>query len=441
MNTAISLWLGEQDIETAVFDASTDELLEFANVLLCITRYHCVSNKNVNENFSFTANSALSGGAHPCASPECRMSKIEGLISFAALYADVVYIRNPFEYIALKSSAEIIEVDRHNLLAAIYVFIYLRPMIERGIISYAHDVNPFCDMHHNQIALPLIEKINEKSDALAKNISEDLIDKCVVKFNSTNKKAPFFEIMGPSGLIEHGKVYYHPYNPMPPLFKRFRKKGPVYTLGKSEVEDSKVLSMVINPIVQDIMFQEWHTTLSGTSYLCDNGAHMGLVSTINNEVFKANSDAFQSSVGHYLPRIRARDPLVLLDIREREQEAFFVYRDKLRKIINNRWSERELAEVFRDEIQPEINIINKKIRDWKTNSRQSLGEKLLFGTGSVTLGLYAGILPPNIGQIVAALGGVSAAAGILLDWNKTLKDKQQARASDFFFLWEAASGK
>jgi glucokinase len=41
--------------------------------------------------------------------------------------------------------------------------------------------------------------------------------------------------------------------------------------------------------------------------------------------------------------------------------------------------------------------------------------------------------------LVAALGGTSAAAAILMDWNKTFKEKQQARSNDFFFLWEAAN--
>jgi hypothetical protein len=441
MDMAIRLWLGDQEIELAIFDAPPDELSEFADTITCITSHHCRPKKNVNENFSFTANSALSGGAHPCAAPACRVAKIEGLISFAALYADEVYIRNPFEYIALKDPRDIREVDRHNLIAGIYNYLLLRPMIERGIIKYAHDLNPFCDHHHDHFATPLIEKINRKAEALAFNISQELLDQCVVKFNSINPKSPFFEVSGPDGIIEHGTVFYHPYHPPSPIFKKFKKKGPIYTLQKSEVEDSGALDMVVNPIMQDIVFQEWHTTLSGTSYLCDNSAHMALVSSINNKAFAADSQAFKKNVQHYLPQVQSRDPLDLLAIREREQEAFFVYRDKLRKIINNKWSDRELAAIFRDEIQPEINSINKKLRDWKTNSRQSLGEKLLFGTGSVTLGLYAGILPPNVGQLVAALGGVSAAAGIIMEWNKTLKDKQQARASDFFFLWEAASGK
>lgn len=207
------------------------------------------------------------------------------------------------------------------------------------------------------------------------------------------------------------------------------------------MEDSGALEMVINPIVRDITFQEWHTALNGTSYLCDNPAHMMLVSSVNSEAFAANSAAFADGLKHHLPQIYARDPRTLLELREREAEAFFVYRDKLRKLLQetDRWNDKEVARIFTDEILPEINGLKKRLHDWKTNAKDALGEKLIFGAGAVTLGLYAGILPADIGQLVATLGGTSAAGGILMDWNKLFKEKQQARASDFYFLWEAGA--
>lgn len=439
LDTAISLWSNNQSIEESIFKASEDELFELSETLACITRYYSRPGTIRNDNFSFTANSALSGGNHPCAAPECRFQRVERLVSFAALYADEVYIQQPFENIALKGPSEIREVDRHNLVAGIQTYLILRSLIKHGIIKYAHDENPFCDHHYETVAKPLIDEINKKSDRLQFEITKELLDCCSITFNCAKPNSPFFEISGPSGVIEHGKVFFYAYKPLPKIFNKFRRKGPVYTLGRSEMEDSGVLDLVINPIMHDITFQEWHTALTNTSYLCDNSAHIALVSSINDEAFTANSAAFASGLKHYLPRIHSRDPSALLALRNEESEAFFVYRDKLRKLLQGagNWNEKEVAKVFRDEVLPEINLINKKLRDWKSNARQSIAEKILFGTGAVTLGLYAGLLPANIGQLVAALGGTSAAAGILMDWNRTLKQKQHAKSNDFFFLWEA----
>jgi hypothetical protein len=441
LDAAIRLWVSSGNLEESIFGASNEKIFEFSETLVSITRYHAQSGSTKNENFSFTANSALSGGSHPCASPECRIRRVESLISFATLYADEVYIQQPFEDIAQKEPSKIREVDRHNLASGIYTYFLLRPLIKQGIIKYAHDANPFCNHHYETVAKPLIEDINRKVDRLQAEITKELLECCRVTFNYTNSKSPFFDISGPERILEHGQVFFHAYNPPPNMFKTFKNKGPLYTLSKSEMHESGALDFVIHPILRDITFQEWHTALTNTSYLCDNNAHMALVSKVNNDIFSANSSAFASGLKHYLPRVHSRDANALLALRNKESEAFFVYRDKLRKLLKTagNWGEREVAAVFRDEVLPEINVINKKLQDWKLNTRQSIGEKVLFGTGAVTLGLYAGLLPANIGQLVAALGGTSAAAAILMDWNKTFKEKQQARSNDFFFLWEAAN--
>ena len=86
---------------------------------------------------------------------------------------------------------------------------------------------------------------------------------------------------------------------------------------------------------------------------------------------------------------------------------------------------------------PEINLIDKKIKDWKSKTKNSLKTKLIFGSGAVTVGLYAGVLPPDIGQIIAAIGGGTAVTSALMELNSTLKEKDEARSNDFYFLWQA----
>src|SRR5215216_3414888 len=42
--------------------------------------------------FDFVANSSLSGGRFPCFGPECRLSRVDDVARFAALYSDYVLI-------------------------------------------------------------------------------------------------------------------------------------------------------------------------------------------------------------------------------------------------------------------------------------------------------------------------------------------------------------
>ena len=439
-DTAISLWTNS-GIDNAIFESSDEDFFEFIETMSLIGKHHFHSSGVTNENFSFIANSSLSGDAHPCASPDCRQRKLDQLVSFASLYADDVYIQNPFEKIYMRGDKPIREVERREALAGINNYLYLRPLIEAGLIKYATLNVNFCELHSNEIATPLMQTIGKKEDKLIEVLEKHLLEKCKVVFDFQNgdRSLPFFAISGPEEFIEHGTIYLYAYSPMPAMFKQFLGKKTPYSLSSEEIESSRVLDEIIGPIINDLSAQEWHTSLNGTSYLCDNKLQIKLASGINSKAYTANSEAFEKGLKHYLPAVYSREITSLLDLRRKEEESFSVYRDKLNKIMqeSKSWSEEEVSKIFRDQLLPEINLIDKKVKDWKVNTRESISQKILFGTATASFGLYGGVLPANMGEVLAALGGASAIAGSLLEYNKTLKEKQEARKNDFYFLWQA----
>lgn len=441
MDAAIALWI-KGDLQAAIFDSSDEELFEFVTNVALISRHYSTPNTQQNENFSFIVNSALSGGMHPCAAFECRMTKIDQLVSFASLYADEVYIQSPFENLYLRGEQKFRVLERNEILAGIHTYLYLKPLIGAGILKYASVNVGFCLHHLEEIAKPLSESIRKKEDRLYEVLEKFLIERCKVTFDYVegNKRKPFFEITGPNELIEHGKVYFHAFEPLSELYLSFMGNGVPYVLKTDEVKSSGVLAMVIDPIINDLSTQEWHSALNGTSYLCDSKTQIKVASKINSHAYAANSAAFEGAMKHYLPAIYTNDVSAILRLRNKEEEAFAVYRDRLNKIMSETkmWSEDEVSRVFRDQVLPEINIINKKVSDWKASTRESIAEKVLFGAGAASFGLYGGMLPSTMGEMVAAIGGASAVAGTLMDYNKSLKEKTEARKNDFYFLWQAS---
>lgn len=79
-----------------VLDVENDELSEFVKVLNDIIS-ESYSAKPKNNNFSFITNDTLSGHSFPCSEVECKLSNVDTLIRNAILYADKIYIQNPFE--------------------------------------------------------------------------------------------------------------------------------------------------------------------------------------------------------------------------------------------------------------------------------------------------------------------------------------------------------
>lgn len=434
---AIQLW-SDGDISKAIYSSSNDELYEFAELMALIAKYHFSYDGKPNNNFSFIANSSLSGGRHPCANPECRTAKLSELLSFACLYADEVYIQNPFEHVMLKGAERINDADRQELLAGISNYLKLKPYFKKGIIKYAQNGVSLCEHHSKKQAKPLADKIEKKRDRLYELIHDHLIDRCTLIINADSRDDYYIEVSGPDSFVEHGKMYFHFFE-LPKHLKSEVSKGLPYSFSKQEVVEKGLLSMVINPILEDLANQEWHSTFYGTSYLCDNETQMKIASMISKKAIVMDSSAFDSGIRHYLPTIHSHDANTIIQLREREGEAFKVYRDKMNSLI--RVSEcpniEELDAVFRDQVLPAINTIEYSIRNLNKNARDSIKEKLLFGTGAVSIGLYSGILPPDIGPILAAIGGGTAVVNALMDYNKTLKENSEVRKNDFYFLWKA----
>lgn len=436
--TSIML-MSDGDIIESLSSAEADDIFEFAETMALISKYHFKHDQEPNENFSFIANSSLSGGRHPCSYPECRLNKLDQLVSFASLYADEVYIQNPFEQVMLEGVEHISEAARQELIYGVLNYFRLKPLIEKGIIKYAQNMVSLCQYHKETLADPLSKRIERKEEKLYKILHEHLIDKCSIIFDIGKGAGPFLKIEGPESLIDHGVMYFHLYEPLPDFIETIKKEKLPYKLSQKEISENGILSFVISPILRDLSNQEWHSAFYGTSYLCDNQAQMKIASKLNNPVYKANSSSFEKAMKHYLPAIHSKDFTVIAELREQESEAFAVYRDKINAMIrkNKNWSEKEVSEMFRDQVLPEVNLIEKKVKDWKSRSKEALKEKVIFGSGAVSVGLYAGLLPPNIGQIIAAIGGGSAVVGALMDYNKTLKEKEEARSNDFYFLWQA----
>ncbi len=427
------------NIDGTLLNADKDFIYEFAETLNLVIRYYFRYDGKPNENFSFIANSSLSGGSFPCAASECRLNKLDQLASFSSLYSDEVYIQNPFEEIVLRGRGGINLTARHEIISGIYNYIYLKPLIKRGIIKYAQNMVSLCNNHRINLAEPIAKKIQQKEDKLYNLLHDFLLDTCEVTLSLTHDKKPFFEIKSSTEFIDHGVSYFHLMEPFGDYIDHLCTKEMPYVFTKNEIKNEHILRLIITPLIKDLSDQEWHSAFYGTSYLCDNQIQMDIASKLNNPVYKANSTSFNQALKHYLPSIKSRNLEYILDLRNREEEAFNVYRDKINTMFRKSadWNQKDISDAFRDQILPEIHIIEKKVKDWKEKTRGGIKDKLIIGTGTVSFGLYSGILPHDISHLLAAVGGGAAVVSTLIDYSKTLKGKNEARSNDFYFLWQA----
>lgn len=425
-----------EEMVGAIYESSEEDFLDLAVDLAIAVRPEATDL----EPFSFVANSSLSGRTHPCAEFTCREKKLEELASFAALYGDTVYIQDPFESIIIEERQDINNVDRNNLAFGISTYMYLFPLIERGLIKFAQSSVCLCDHHKAEIGEKLHDKRLNLEEQIYDRMKDAMIDRCSFEVDVGKSGQPHIKLSGPDELVGHGVRFLHFNFYVPKEIEVLAEKHDLpYRMTAKEIESSYLVEQWIKPVIDDLFFQEWHSTFYGTKFLTDNETQIELASSVTDPDKYASSRALSEGLRHNMPAIFSKSVNDILALRDREPEAFYVYRDKLNKLINNSygWKSQDIHQMFEQEVLPEINQINNKVKNWKTSLRDGTKSKLLFGAGTVAAGLYSGILPTDIGKIVAAVGGYSGVSSLLENYNKSLKGEEEAKKNDMYFLWKA----
>lgn len=422
-------------LKEAILNCPEEQFLELLDKLydLTIEDSHIVG--DINPSFSFIANSSLSGGAHPCHAPESRQKGLNNMASFAALYADVVHIQNPFsELISQIVNTECIgHKQRLDMLFALGNYQYLRALLGRGIVKYASTQHVTCRKCSKSIVYPLEKRLKAISKKLFYELEKVLIDKCEIYVNSYESGQPFLRILGPESVIEEGEKHILAFGEKnEAYFKSLQVKFGSKRIPRDTVLSDHLLAIVTAPIINDLTDQEWHSQLKGSTYLTDSSFQMKVASKIGQGTDMPNANYFNDAMSHALPSIYSRDLYSVLELRDREQEAFTVYRDNLTKIIKtvDNSDRLQLEEAFRSELTPQINLIDKKVKDWKINSSRHA----VIGTGLLSAGYFTGLIKPEINLVTTLFTGIGI--NFLSDFLNKFNTDHGARSSDLYFLWK-----
>ena len=383
--------------------------------------------KPVDNSFSFLSSSSLSGYGTPCFDINCCTDRAKALGRFAALYADTVLIRDPFGDILHEEDSEKLRLEFILKLGALQV---LRTVIEAGIVLFAPTHFPLCNDG--------LKKFNQVEDAIekrvisaSKQIIEHIVENLDIKIEG-NDNYNYLALRGTEKFVPHEGIDLVPMSSQSPLSQL--KKG--QKLSDEEIRET-IQSWILYPALKDIQYHHIINWLYDVRYITDRPIDIDLLRIMGENV-GINTHQLRVQASHPLPFIDNLDTNTLLKLRKEEGESFKVYRDRVRDLMGQTTlSDHEFKEAFRDLVLPELNQIDKSIASVKKMVKKELREKLIFGTGMVTIGLAAGTVTPEVGAIVAAMGGAKFGAELLSNINTLLCEPAKARENDFFFLWKA----
>lgn len=423
-------------IDQTVFNWTSTELLDFiAESRAAVPRPPLMPSSI----FDFVANSPLSGGAQPCSHLECRLRHADELARYAVLYADRVLIRDPLERYGDITPAS--DVVRANLAGDLLVLYYLRPLLEKGILGIASQWVILCEEHQKEVT-HMEEAFQRKLDK-ARPLIERKYMKHLKATLKRGDRGPFIELTGADEITEHSPAFVELLECDPVVAKQ-RDPAKSHTLSQRDLR--RFVDFLIKPIMDDIFVQNWYSVMYGLTYLTDRELDIEIMRAVNDRQTNAQGDVLLEALSHSIPFIYDVPLEKLVTLREVEGESFRVYRDALSATLRSvhDLEPTQIREAFQDEIRPQLNRIDLAIKNARNLLTDSMKIEALVAAGSVAIGLFSGLLPPNIGPIIAALGGFQFVSRTLEKLIKSGREPAQIRESSYYFLWkirEAASQK
>jgi hypothetical protein len=412
-----------ENVQEKVFRLSRSKLQKLA---LALAEAVPIDHRQAQSPFDFVANSPLSGAPTPCLDPDCRIRHVDDLSRFAALYADRTLVRNPFETYVHGFSEDDFDL-RYQIQGDIAVALKLRPLIEKGLVGFAGSRIHYCcdcqDRMEKEGHLPR-RTIQEARELLTELLLEQLEFEIEI-----DDAGPIVRTSGQP--LDHalaGSVDISALKSGVDI-----KNGPI---PKDHPAARYIAESIAIDVVDDIGEKNFCSIEYGSRYLTDREFDTVAMSLVSSSEERGLAAELRSTFSHFLPVPTTRDLSALVKLREEEGEAFRVYRDALNKALAEASKNRgRLSELYNEVVAPELNLVDKAVHNSRKLAIRDAIQTIGIATGLIAIGVGAGLLPPNIVQILGAAGGGKAVHSIVQGIAAGVSGGKIARDNKYYFLW------
>jgi hypothetical protein len=416
--------------------------------------------------FNFVANDSLSGASVPFASIEQRFGKATKLARFAALYADKLFIRDPFDRYpqpralqdaegnVTQAERELEPSDfddsrlRSRLIDDIRLVLFLKPLFKAGLLGFAESALHWCPscVRIAQDRGELGRLVREPEELawqrriakVVKHLERTYLEQGTTLVHQHGGHA-HASVFVPPGLFEYEEAQLKVQLP-----RGLAKKAlEPLTLSLRDARSIRVFAREIDRIVDDLSTQNAAANRFGCQYITDRGIDIELMNLVSDKAARSFNTAAVDSLSHPLSFLDDIPLDRILKVREKEGEAFLVYRDAMRKLLATAGGKtaKELREAFDDEIRPELNRIDLAMSNARRIASVSTLTDAAVVFASVSIAAFSGLLPTTLGippelvGVGAALGGWQGAKGLASKLSSLRSPPKEVSDNRFAFLW------
>jgi len=395
--------------------------------------------------YSFSASLSLGGdGSVGCKHLDCRIERLNKLARFALMYSDSVYINSFFSYYTEIDDDSHIEFLKEDFYDDLLVLHEVFPLIEHGHINL---FSPELDVCFSCQAEEFLGEFSSKLFSREyKRLQRAYLDKMLVTcegeqglyiFNYDGP-SPYFDHIGASTCIGVPAELAN----RPRILSRI-EEGRIVTLSRTLVKELGLHLDRAHNIATDVIHGIVTSGCLNTTFLTHHDLHIKFLNSLHNvpEIRKKNTISLEhlTSIVPFLEDISLKD---LMKVRERENEAFILYRKALNKAIDtfcrsgSEFTEQVARELHGDVIAPSLAFLDKKVNQAKRDLVSRPLRSLVGVVGAISFGILTGLIPPDMSNIAKAIGLVKFGADVI-DQTMAVGDKENRIATDkFYFLWK-----
>lgn len=440
----------ESTIEKKIkHDMSLDEIFKLNEEINSKIEPVKVRNEEL-PNYNFAINGELGGQDYGgCSGIDCRLERVNELNRFASLWADKVYIHSYFDKHKIMSEGEQASKDpraeasfRESYAGHLKCFNKLKPLVEKGIVEVigGHGVCPTCYAEKTYEIDDIRDVLSKHVEELAGRYRENIHGVLLRDKESEELGLYTVALKVPEDIDRHGEAMWLG----PRIPKRLEKKlitgGKEIVLSKRELKEIRIPESRIMQLVNSVLFSQVLAKAHGldTSFCTNSHLEVKLMNYISNsEKDIDRNQVLQRELACELPILTGIPLEYLLEIREKNHEAFLVYRDAIKAVINDYLSQdlnnEEVKELYGDVILPKINSLNSEIKVIKERARRNLRLDIIVLVTFGTFGLLSNTLTAQIPFLAAS--GLSALE-IARNIYNSIGTPDKIKRNDFYFLWK-----
>ena len=397
--------------------------------------------------FAQFASLSLGGGREYCSNLECRKKRINELAQFALLYCDRVYVKNFLtDHIPHPGGKTWKDEDefRQEFTNDLTILNEMRPLVKKGIIiPFTPPLNycPHCLASHS-----LGRDADTRLEALEKHLRQRFSQEITSYELFKSGEKYFLGIYGPEILIDHGVhgvsfwALPEPLRNMPRLLRRV-DAGEIVSLSKTAQKKLGYHHRLTQQVLENVAYELTASQSLNTSFLTERPLHIEALTILSesDRIQRRNLIA-QRHLTSFVPFLDGVTLEDLIKLREKEEEAFVLYRHALNEAIDEYkaqgdFTARDAQALYSDVIAPKLTALDSKVKSARKKLLKDTGLNIFAWVGAISFGIYAGFVPADLVAAAQALGLTKVVAELLkLTFDRTDVTKD-IRNEDMYFLW------